>query len=275
MSSAIRLGAMAMAAVMVFAVATPAVATEPAEIEYSAGNTSFTVTVTHNGTPVNDTQVNVTPTGPANVSYAGDSGLTDANGTVTFDLPENETEVRISTTYNGTESSITRTLKANGTTESTWDGQGPFGQWVSNLLRGLGVDSGSSLGQQPSDLVVKNNPGSEHRSDKANPGGIGPPDHAVTNSADKGSNSNGPPDHAVNKSDNKGDDSNGPPDHAKNGSDKSGNNSTSGNESSGDNGNNGQGDSNGGGGNNGQGNGNAGNGNNGQGNRKSLARPAL
>jgi uncharacterized membrane protein YgcG len=219
MSSAIRLGAMAMAAVMVFAVATPAVATEPAEIEYSAGNTSFTVTVTHNGTPVNDMQVNVTPTGPANVSYAGDSGLTDANGTVTFDLPENETEVRISTTYNGTESSITRTLKANGTTESTWDGQGPFGQWVSNLLRGLGVGSGSSLGQQLSDLVVKNNPGSEHRSDKANPGGIGPPDHA------------------------------------KNGSEKTRNNSASGNESSGDNGNNGQGDSNGGGGNNGQGNG--------------------
>lgn len=213
MSTAIRLGAMAMAALVVLSVAAPAVATEPADIEFSAGNTSFTVTVTHNGTPVNDTLVNVTPTDPANVSYAGDSGLTDANGTVTFDLPANETEVNISATVNGTESSITVVLPASGNAEPTWDGQGPFGQWVSKILRGLGVDSGTPLGQQLSELVVKNNPGSEHRSDKANPGGNGggPPDHA-TNQSEQGDNAsasgngsgNGPPDHAAGNSSDEG-----------------------------------------------------------------------
>ena len=192
-----------MAAVMVLAVATPAVATEPAELSVSVGNTSYTVTVTHNGTAVNDTEVRVDPTDP-NATYVGAAGPTDDNGTVTFDLPENETEVNISTTYNGTETTTTYLLPAAGhEDEPSWDGEGPFGQWVKQLLRNLGVNTDTPLGQQLSELVVKNNPGAEHRSDKANPGGNG----------------NGPPDHAG-KPDDVGpqgdDEEGGPPDHAKN-----------------------------------------------------------
>lgn len=244
MSTAIRLGAMAMAAMMVLSVATPVVASESADIEFSAGNTSFTVTVTHNGTPVNDTRVNVTPKDPTNVSYTGDTGLTDQNGTVTFDLPANETEVNISTTVNGTTTTVMATLSAakESGDQLVWDGSGPFGQWLSGILRNLvPADSGPMLGQLVSEIVTANNPGSEHRSDKANPGGnaTGPPEHAGNKSA-KGGNSTGPPDHATNKSQAKGN--------------SSGNGGNSSATSSDENGN--------GGGNNGGGNGN--NGNNGQ-----------
>lgn len=99
----------------------------------------MTITVTHDGTPVHDTLVNVTPTDAANVSYAGDSGVTGANGNVTFPLPENETEVHISTILNATDSSIVEVFPAAGSTQAAWDGSGPFSHWVSNLLRGLGV----------------------------------------------------------------------------------------------------------------------------------------
>lgn len=200
-----------MAAVLVLAVATPAVATEPADIAVSVGNTSYTVEVTHNGTAVNDTAVRVEPTDPANATYAGDAGTTDVNGTVTFDLPENETKVNISTTFNGTESSITYVLPA--TSEASWDGVGPFGKWVSRIVHNLiGSDLDSPLGQVLSELVTANNPGSEHRSDKANPGGNGPPDHAKgdksgDSSTEDADEKGGPPDHA--KDDGSDDDSHG------------------------------------------------------------------
>jgi hypothetical protein len=63
----------------------------------------------------------------------------------------------------------------------TWDGEGPFGQWLTSVLKNLvPPDSDVPLGQIVSDIVTSNNPGSEHRSEKANPGGNGngPPDHA-------------------------------------------------------------------------------------------------
>lgn len=177
-----------MATMMVMAVAAPAAATEPADISVSAGNTSYTVTVTHNGTAVNDTEVRVTPTDPANATYAGDAGLTDENGTVTFGLPENETEVNISTTYNGTETTITYLLPAAGhEDEPSWDGEGPFGLWVSQLVHDLFGDESDVVGQVLAQLVTENNPGSEHRSDNANPGGDGngPPDHAKNDAEDE------------------------------------------------------------------------------------------
>lgn len=196
-----RLTAALLAALMVLAVATPAVlASEPVSIDVEQGDTSYTVNVTHNGTPVNDTTVNVTTTDP-NASYAGDSGVTDANGSVTFGLPENETEVNISTTYNGSEFTKTTTLQAANETEMAWDGEGPFGRWVSQMVDKLkGMDLDGPLGQHVSAIVTENNPGADNRSDNANPGGNG----------------NGPPEHAGNNSDNGG----GPPDHANNDKDK-------------------------------------------------------
>ena len=79
----------------------------------------------------------------------------------------------------------------------TWDGEGPFGQWLTGILKNLVPADGQPLGQLVSDIVTANNPGSEHRSDKANPGGNGPPEHAKNG----GNNGNGPPEHAKNGSD--------------------------------------------------------------------------
>jgi hypothetical protein len=219
MSSRIRLGAIAMAFVLVLSMTTPVLASSPADLDVGVGNTSYTVTVTHNGTPVNDTEVTVSPTDPANVSYAGDSGFTDENGTVTFDLPANETEVNISTTYEGATTTLTTTLPGSGASgdELAWDGEGPFGRWLSSVIKNLvPPDSGVSLGQLVSDLATQNNPGSEHRSDSANPGGNGPPEHASNNSSDKGNASASG--NAGNGNDNGG--GNGPPDHAGNDEDE-------------------------------------------------------
>lgn len=106
------------------------------------------------------------------------------------------------TTVSGDPVEFTTGPVADETDRPTWDGEGPFGQWLTSVLRNLvPPDSGEPLGQIVSDIVTANNPGSEHRSDKANPGGNG----------------NGPPDHAKSGKDKSG---NGPPDHAKGGKDK-------------------------------------------------------
>lgn len=195
MSYMTRFGAVAMALVLVLSMATPALASEPAGIDVDIGTSSYTVTVTHNGSAVNDTEVTVTPTDP-NATYAGANGFTDVNGTVTFNLPANQTEVNISTTHNGTETTVTETLPG-ASAEPSWDGEGPFGQWVQTWLHDLlnGEDTTGPVGQTIADLVRQNNPGSDHRSDNANPGGNGngPPDHAGNND-----NGGGPPDHAKN-----------------------------------------------------------------------------
>lgn len=90
---------------------------------------------------------------------------------------------------------VTFTTGATADDGQSWDGEGPFGQWLTSVLKNLVPPDGDvPFGQLVSDIVTANNPGSEHRSDEANPGGdgSGPPEHA------------GPPD----------DDERGPPDHA-------------------------------------------------------------
>lgn len=220
MSRLTRTGAVLMTVVMVLAVGTPTVlADDGPTITVEQGDTTYTVTVTHNDTAVNDSAVNVTPTDP-NATYAGAHGFTDENGTVTFDLPENETEVTITATFNDTTSSITATLRAANDSDG-WDGEGPFGQWVTSWLKNLlPPDNETIFGLTVAEIVTANNPGSEHRSDKANPVG----------------NATGPPEHAINASDDDGN-STGPPDHATNASDNGGNSSSSGGNGSSDNGN--------------------------------------
>lgn len=76
--------------------------------------------------------------------------------------------------------------------DRAWDGEGPFGQWLTSVLKHL-VPSEMDVpfGQFVSDLVTANNPGN----------GQGPPEHA------------GPPDEDDEKE-------RGPPDHAKGGDDE-------------------------------------------------------
>lgn len=171
-----RLLAGLLAAAMILSVATPvALAAEPPEITVEQHEQTYTVSVFHNETAVNGSTVTVSPT-DSNASYDGTSGVTDENGTVTFDLPENETKVNISATYNGSTYQITETLNAVGDGESAE----PFGLKLVSMLEILSDGGDTPFGQQVSDWVVKNNPGAEHRSDNANPGGNGegPPEHA-------------------------------------------------------------------------------------------------
>lgn len=96
----------------------------------------------------------------------------------------------------------------------SWDGEGSFGQWLSSVIKNLVPPDGDvPFGQLISDIVTQNNPGADHRSDKANPGGNGPPEHAKNKSADSG-----PPGNSGNddKRGNGNSGGNGPPAHANN-----------------------------------------------------------
>lgn len=189
---------------MLLAVGTPPVlASGGVDIAVTEDESTYTVEVTHNGTAVNDSEVNVTATDP-NATYGGANGFTDENGTVTFALPENQTEVDITATFEN--HSHTETFVLSGANDSSSEAEAPFGQLLTSWLHNL-VDAGNAtiIGQTVSEWVTANNPGSEHRSDKANPGGNGPPEHA-TNSTDAGKhggngNGGGPPDHANNDND--------------------------------------------------------------------------
>lgn len=171
-----RLLAGLLAAAMILSVATPvALAAESPEITVEQHEQTYTVSVFYNETAVNGSEATVSPT-DSNASYEGTSGVTDENGTVTFDLPENETEVNISATYNGSTYEITETLNAAGEGGSAE----AFGLELLKELKNFGIEANTPFGQQVSEWVVQNNPGAEHRSDNANPGGNGegPPEHA-------------------------------------------------------------------------------------------------
>lgn len=203
MSRLTRTGAVLLTAVVVLAVATPSVlASGTVDIAVTEDDTTYTVEVTHNDTAVENASVVVEPTDPANTSYAGDSGTTGPNGTVTFDLPENETEVNITATFENHSATETFVLSAaNDSEELVWDGEGPFGQWVISWLHNLlPPDNDRILGLTVAEIVVANNPGADHRSEEADPLGnaTGPPEHAQNASA--GGNATGPPDHAQNGS---------------------------------------------------------------------------
>lgn len=174
MSQKTRIGAVLFTAILVLAVATPAVLAEDSvSISVNtASQTTYTVTVEANGTAVNDSMVNVTPVDPAHASYAGASGTTDANGTVTFDLPVNETDVTVTATYNGSTYSTGAVLQAaNSSDDYSWAGEGEFGRWVHNLVQKFREEADhDGIGHELSSLVVSNNPGSHHRSDHAEPG---------------------------------------------------------------------------------------------------------
>lgn len=207
MSRSTRMVAALMAALMVLAVGAPAVAAhDQVTISVDEGDSTYTVTVEHNNSAVENASVDVQATNDSNATYSA-SGDTGPNGTVTFDLPENETEVNITATFEN--HSQTRTVVLSGANET--DGaNGVFGQLVSTMVRNLvtNTDNNTVLGLTIAEFVTANNPGADHRSDKANPGGnaTGPPEHAVNESSDAG-NRSGPPEHAVNKSSDAGNNS--------------------------------------------------------------------
>jgi hypothetical protein len=240
--------AMVLAVLMVGAVAGPAVAAAPATA--AAGNTGLavdvaqddgvTVTVTDNGTGVDNASVDVA-TVDSNASYNGTGSYeTGPNGTVSLPSPTEHVKVSVTATV-GNETATTTALLTAGE-NATYKN---FGQSVSAFVAILEpADMTGPPGQIISDFVVSNNPSNSNET--------GPPEHAgppedddEADSTETDGNETGPPEHA------------GPPeDRGNNGTDKA----NSGNGDNG-NGNSGNGDNGNGNGNNGSDKGNNGNGN--------------
>jgi len=177
MSHKTRIGAVLLTAFLVLAVATPAVLAESSlTVGVTQTNTTYTVSVADNGTAVSGANVSVTAE-DANATYAGANGVTDANGTVTFDLPTNQTTVSIDATYNGSNGTLggyvlpaANASDTGNSSDLSWAGDGAFGQWVHHLVEMFLGDGHHGFGHELSTLVVQNNPGAQHRSEHAHPG---------------------------------------------------------------------------------------------------------
>ena len=199
----------AMVVLTVFA-ATPVVATEhaPVSVETDAATdvTNDSATLNGNLTGLDEDSADVwfeywEADDPANVTVLDNETLTEPD---TFDQSitglENDTEyVYVAyATANGTEANGTEVTFTTANGADDGDGEGPpavedkhpFGQWIQTWLHDLlnGGDTVSPIGQMISEMVVANNPGADHRSDKANPGGNGngPPAHAKGGDKQKG-----------------------------------------------------------------------------------------
>jgi hypothetical protein len=178
------------------------------------------VTVTDNGTAVENASVTVATAAGQNVTYAGEGDYTtDANGTVGIDAAAENVTVDVTASYENDSVSTTVDLTTGGAAEEAQ----PFGLRVQEFIESLQNREGG-IGAAVSDFVTRNNPG--NAPDHA--GGPGGPDDANGNSAKNGSDARGngnAPDHAGNSSkqgrpDKAGNDGKqGPPDHAGNGDD--------------------------------------------------------
>lgn len=101
------------------------------------------------------------------------------------------------TTVAGDEVEFTTGADGDEAVNRTWDGEGPFGQWLTSVLKNLvPAEMDEPFGQFVSDLVRANNPGN----------GQGPPAHAGSPDDDDDDDERGPPDHAKGGDDEESDD---------------------------------------------------------------------
>ncbi|WP_058367568.1 hypothetical protein [Haloparvum sedimenti] len=101
----------ALVALLVGATAAVGAASLAVEVSQSPGEAA-TVTVTDNGTAVENATVTVATT-DENASYAGNGTYTtDANGTVDLPAPDEDVEVSVTAEYNGTTATQTTVLEA-------------------------------------------------------------------------------------------------------------------------------------------------------------------
>ena len=154
------------------------------------------VTVTDNGTAVENASVNVTVV-DENITYDGAGDYeTDEDGTVVLPVPNETVTVEVTATHDDRTASTTATLQAHEIDPTL-----PFGQQLQQYMDTI-EDDEHPFGHHVANWVTKNNPGNA-------PAHAGPPEHA------------GPPDHAGPGGDagNETDREPGPPDHAGPGSD--------------------------------------------------------
>lgn len=208
MKSTYKLGAMALAAMLVLSVFAPTVMAATAAgntAGNTAGNVSVTTgaaeNVTGNSAELNGEVSGLNESDSANVSFTywveGDSannttvdaGTLDSNGTFSetlFELENDTTYVYVAhAEVNGT------TVSGGEETFSTGTEADIFGQRVSAFVHDLlsDEDREGGIGQAVSEFVTSNNPGADKRPDHAGP----PEDRGPKDKADK---EPGPPDHA-------------------------------------------------------------------------------
>lgn len=134
-----------------------------------AAGDETTVTVTHDGSPAENASVDVNAT---DADYGGErSYMTDENGTVVLEPPEENVTVEIAAEYENHTASTTAELLAAA--ENDTSGNESFGQQVSAFVHSLlnGTEDQRRIGRLIASWVVENNPGNA-------PGHAGPPDDA-------------------------------------------------------------------------------------------------
>ena len=192
-----------MAVVMLVGMAVSGVAgaattsTEQLAVDVSQDAADVTVTVTANGTAVENASVTVDA---VNASYAGDgTHTTDANGTVSLSSPSENLTVDVTAVKGNATASTTVGLVAVENDEPEF---GSFGQRVSWFVHSLlgDEDTEGGIGQAVSEFVQSNNPSNDNKPDHA-----GKPDTAGTDENGT-SNGGGPPEHAKKDKDSDEDD---------------------------------------------------------------------
>lgn len=157
-------------------------------IEVAQDGGDVTVTVTGNGTAVENATVTVTALN--NSSYAGDGEYaTDANGTVSLPAPEENVTVDVTATKGDASGSTTADLVAVEE-EPEFENFGDRVSWFVHSL--LGGDMEGGIGDIVSEFVKNHNPSNDNK-----------PDHAGKDKQDKSN--GGPPDHAGNDGDDEDD----------------------------------------------------------------------
>ena len=156
-----------------------------------------TVTVTDDGTAVENASVNVT----ADVAYEG-TGTYESGVDGTVELPNPEQNLTVSVTATNGSENVTATAELESIENG---GYANFGQWISSYIQQLQTSGyfGPGVGQKVSEFATENNPGAEKKPDHA-----GPPDDVEdtdeTDSEDVAAagaedDERGPPEHAKNK----------------------------------------------------------------------------
>jgi hypothetical protein len=146
------------------------------DVAQTAGQ-SATVTVTENGSTVENATVTVATDG----NYSGTGEYeTDEDGTVTLPAPNETVTVDVTATADNETAETTVTLEAEEEAEEPMN----FGQRVSSFVQGLlgDEDREGGIGQQVSEFAKENNPGKGNGLDKE----TGRPDHAGNGDKDTG-----------------------------------------------------------------------------------------
>lgn len=197
-------------ALLLFAAVGPAAATDGSlsvGVEQAdAGD--VTVTVTHNGTAVENASVDVAVESD-NVTYEGaGSYVTDENGTVSLPAPSENVTVSVTATSDGATASTTATLVAADDEEDGEENDDAFGQEMSSFVHEL-LDSNETeggIGSAVASYAVENNPSNGTAAN------AGPPEWLVNESVDKGPGDKGPADGQGPPDDKGSSDGQGPPD---------------------------------------------------------------